>query len=279
MTTKLDPPQVPPLTPAQHTRLRNRVLDQTQPAGAARRRWIAPVAAVGAVAAVAAVAAGTVAVADRIHDQGVPVSETPTATPSVKVKNSLPPNADTDLPLPTSVDLGPVPANEANAAAQASCRFPNGRSKPVQVLWDRRVRGLSPTSKLMILLVKGPPQPGGYYDQGIALCQPGMNIVAVRDTDWAPQPTKAQPLTRIGGSGFSTGPTERSFQFWKLYRAHPTVARIESRYVWKGGAAPWIRGIVTNGYAYTDSRAILHDNSTPTEQVRAYDASGHRIPL
>jgi hypothetical protein len=277
MNTQVTPPTIPPLSPSQRSRLRNRVMDQVNPQHSATRRWAAPVIAVGAVAAVVA---GTIALTNG--DQGAPgvTSTTPSSTPSgIRSATKAPPLG---LEIPADADLGPVPATEAATVANKSCKLPNEPGVHVQVLWARRVRGLQGSG--MLLLVKGPSQPGGYFHQGIATCLAGMSISAVRDSDWAKRPTPAQGMSVLGGSGFSeaaAGGKPARTQFWGLYRVRPEIVRIESRLVWKNGSAPWIKGVVDNGYAYTDSRSIS-PKGLPTDltvQFRAYNTQGKEVPV
>ncbi len=279
MNTQLTPPPVPPLSPSQRSRLRNRVMDQVHPQHSTTRRWAAPVIAVGAVAAVVA---GTIVLTNG--DQGAPgvTSTTPSNTPSAVRTATKPTSTPLGLEIPTDADLGPVPAAEAATVANKSCKLPNEPGVHVQVLWARRIRALKGSG--MVLLVKGPSQPGGYFNQGIATCVAGMSISAVRDTDWAKRPTAAQGLSILGVNGFSEaaagGKPARS-QLWGLYRVRSNIVRIESRMVWKNGSAPWIKGIVDGGYAYTDSRAVS-PKGLPTNldvQYRAYDAQGNEVPV
>jgi hypothetical protein len=244
---------------------------------------VAPVAAVGAVGAVVA---GTLVLVDGPRRTPVPAGEASTSptrgtTPQSTKHSASPvsPQPVIVLPFPTSADLGPVPAAEANAAAQKDCRLPDARSKAIQVLWARQVHGISTASKVLTLLVKGPAQPGGTYDQGIALCQPGLGIFPVSDAQWAKTPGR-EGVIAIGGSGFSTGPTKMTFQLWTVYRARPEIVRIESRYVWKGGSGPWIKGVVADGFAYTDSRATpVGTIQGMRQELRAYDANGRLVPI
>jgi hypothetical protein len=189
-----------------------------------------------------------------------------------------------DLALPPDSDLGPVPAAEAKAVAEESCRRPRGSTAPIEVIWARRVRGIKQADRTIVMLVKGPAKSNGYYDQGIAVCQPASAMSSVRDTDWAKQPTQAQGLSLLSGSGFSEkGAAGKPVQAesWSVYRARPEIARIESRFVWKNGTGPWTKGVVEGGYAYTDSRVRSEAAipGEPTEQLRAYDAKGNLIPV
>jgi hypothetical protein len=299
MNIQLDPPQVPPLSQSKRSQLRNRVMDKSRPAGSTRR-WAAPVIAVGAVAAVVA---GTLAITNNsVGAPGVAgttpsqqPSMTPTQPPRATATNTpgrTPSNTPggsitsgpIELALPADIDLGPVPLAEATSTARESCNLPGAKGTALQVLWARRVVGLQPTSRAMVLLVKGAAQPGGYYDQGLAVCHLTTSISAVRDTDWAKHPTKAQGISVLGGNGFAergaTGKPVRA-QGWTLYRARPEIARIESRYVWAGGSGSWTKGVVQGGFAFTDSR-VSSEKKLPenlTEQLRAYDASGKPVPV
>ncbi|GAB3922412.1 hypothetical protein GCM10029976_010840 [Kribbella albertanoniae] len=269
MTTRLDPPQVPPLTPDQHARLRRRVMNKTRPArGTTSRRWVPAVA----VAAVAAIAIGAVAIG-RPDGNTPPVTRSSTPKPSqpaVKTVRPATPPPSMNLAIPTDIDLGPA-ASPAAAAAK-SCMSVGKQST---VLWARQVKGIAPGSKAVVLLLKGPAQPGDVYRQGIWLCQAGAMVQPVRDSDWAKQPTATKGLAVLTAGGFSTGSTV-SAQSWTIYRAHPQIDRIETRYVWKGGSGPWVKGVVDGGFAYTDTR-VKFPGKTPaglTHQLRAFDAAG-----
>ena len=84
MNTELEPPRVPPLTPAERSRLRNQVMDRSRPTEhRPGRRWLAPAIAVGAVAAVVT---GTLVVTQKSPDDaGVAGTSAGPASPEAKV--------------------------------------------------------------------------------------------------------------------------------------------------------------------------------------------------
>lgn len=287
MSTKLDPPRVLPLTPTQHARLRKNVMTRTRPAAA--RSWLVPLVAVGAVAAVVA---GSITVLNRpAHDDGLPATETsptPTARRTDPKSHKVPAPASEQtsssviiLPFPTAVDLGPVSPEEAKRVATAKkCHVPGGGPGPLQVLWARRVKGVSPNSSVVTVIVKAAEQSTGPYSQEIAVCQSGIGTYMIQDKYWNRQPTPQHGISAVVGSSWSNEPTQMFFQHWTIYRARPGIARIESRYVWNGGAGKWIRGVVAGAFAYTDSRAIPEGSRAGlTEQFRAYDATGRPVPI
>ncbi|GAA0585007.1 hypothetical protein HPO96_10175 [Kribbella sandramycini] len=264
MNTRLDPPPVPPLPPAERDRIRRRVMTKSRPTtGTPIRRWV-PAVAVGAVAAVAV---GGVVIG-RLNTASPPPVGGRTPTPSL----SLSAPATKPAEAPADVDLGPL-AGAAEIASR-SCKIQPG---PIQVLWARQVQGAAAGSKEAVLLVKGSAQPGGTYDHGIAVCQAGAMITPVRDTEWD-EPTGARDLTPLGSGGISTPP---SAYVWTLYRARPNIARIETRYVWQGGSSPWRKGVVTGGFAFADFRVSFTKKAPPglEPELRAYDAAGRPVPV
>ncbi|ADB32281.1 hypothetical protein Kfla_3219 [Kribbella flavida DSM 17836] len=293
MNPQLDPPAVPPLTPARRARLRHQVLDQasaSDPTGrlargtgshplsgeatsgtpathgrAGGRRWLAPALAVGAVAAVAA---GTVVVSNgRPGTDGAPAagpsaSVSAPATPSQQPTTPRTPtsSATASAPWLAEVDLGPAGAAETAAVAKR-CKVPG--AKKVEPLWSRKVAvpGIrTPPSGVVVLTKSTPGQPGGTYGQGLFACFPAGMSAAVRDTAWSEQPTRANGVVTLADTGSVGGagddkPSFASFQ--TLFRARPEIARIESRATWRGGHGQWTKGAVAGGFAYTHSTAII----------------------
>jgi hypothetical protein len=90
MNIRLDPPPVPPLSPAERARLRNRVMDRVQPERhGSRRSWVAPVVGVGAVAAVVP---GTLVITNRPPDEpGIAGMPAAAATPTRAASTDAPP--------------------------------------------------------------------------------------------------------------------------------------------------------------------------------------------
>jgi hypothetical protein len=72
-----------------------------------------------------------------------------------------------------------------------------------------------------------------------------------------------------------------TLQSWRLYRAHPEVAKVEARYVLNGTTGPWTNEVVDDGFAYIEVRAngkFTVGQKLKTE-VRAFDAQGRQIPI
>ncbi|GAB2590327.1 hypothetical protein [Kribbella endophytica] len=286
MNTQLEPPKVPPLTPDRRTQLRNRVLDQAartdQPQ--TRRRWVAPAVA---VTAVGAVVAGSVAVAGRT-DEVLPAPQV-AASPSPTIdKTKIVKVAKDYLP---KVDLGPVSAAEAARAADA-CKLP-GATK-IDALWSRRVAipgTTGPKSGVVVLTKSTPGQPGGTYDLGIFTCFAGGAGAAVHDTEWKKQPSPSNPAIALSGMGQVGGSGDEKSayaSYENIFRVHPRIARIESRYVWAKGQGKWTQGVVAGGFAYTHSTALIppgqyqpkpDGKSDLDQQYRAYDAAGKPVPI
>lgn len=258
MNTQLEPPRVPPLSPAERSRLRNQVMDRSRPGDhRAGRRWIAPVVAVGSVAAVVA---GTLVITNRpLDDPGVATAATPTV-------------ARTGLEV--------VPDADATAAFAKSCeRRIHGELKhPLTVVWARRVPGKTSKSSDILMIVKGSGA------SGIASCLAPSGAGGWEKSPpavwWSTFPSKKEGLAGLTGGTSSTSEPKPESRIWMLYRARPEIARVESRYVSRGTVGPWQRGYVDSGYAYTDNRtnSVLSASSL-RQEVRAYDAQGQLLPI
>jgi|tagenome__1003787_1003787.scaffolds.fasta_scaffold20920449_3 hypothetical protein len=261
MNVRLDPPPVPRLSPAERSRLRNRVMDKSRPADHRPvRRWIAPVAAVGAVAAVVA---ATLVITDKPSDDPG-VAGTATAATSTAAR----------------IGLEVVPDAEATAAFAKSCerRLHLRLDRPLTVAWARRVPGANPKSTEVLMIVKGSGT------SGIAFCVdppgPGMWEQDPSARRWSKPPARKEGLAALTSGSSSVSAPKPVYRMWTLYRARPEIARVESRLVWKGTASPWQRGYVDSGYAYTDNRMnVAVDVRTVRQEVRAYDAQGRLLPI
>ncbi|GAA1717333.1 hypothetical protein GCM10009745_77570 [Kribbella yunnanensis] len=280
MSTDLEPPTVPPLSPDQHDRLRRQLMQKTRPAVRRTRAWAAPLVAVGTVAAIVA---GTITVVQHPRTEQDPAAS---PSPSQKVESSKlptsvkPPQSAIILPFPDDVDLGPVSAADAAEAAK-SCHVPGGGPGALNVLWSRRLKGAAPGSSFIHLVVQGAERSTGPYSQVLAVCQQGIGVYMIQDSYWTKAATSKRAVEAFVGSSWSTQPTRMYFQHWTMYWARKDVARIESRYVWPGGSSAWIKGVVDGHFAYTDSRGIPVGKKpfNPTEQIRAYDAQGRPVPI
>jgi hypothetical protein len=259
MNTELEPPRVPPLSPAERARLRNQVMDRARPTeNRPSRRMIAPVVAVGAVAAAVA---GTLVITNR------PPADPGVAGPATA---ATPTTARTGLPV--------VPDAEATAAFAKSCeRHLHAKlDPPLTVVWARRVPGANPKKTDILMIVKGSG------NSGIASCvaPAGGGGWQKDSSDWTKLPTRQKGLTGLTGGTSSTSEPKPASRIWMLYRARPEIARVESRYVWKGTAGPWEQGYVDNGYAYADNRTnAVVSAATVRQEVRAYDAQGQLIAV
>ena len=291
MNTDLEPPRVPPLTAAEHARLRNQLMDKTQPA---RRRparhWAAPMIAVGAVAAVVA---GTLVVTNGSPDDaGVAGTSTPQASAGAKV----------------GVDLGAVPQRDL-AKVVTECQFPE-EGGPAQIIWSRHVRGITrdstalvavalntkkaPTPKTTVTRGGRKPGTGGApsgaklgYRYCLTRTPPSAKLGSVGsvgrvpDKNWQTQPTDQRALVTLGSEDANLTYARTTLQAWAVYRALPSVATVEVRYVLDGRRGPWTKGVVEGGFAYTEVQAdgkFTVGQRLKTE-VRAFDARGKQIPV
>ncbi|GAA1584420.1 hypothetical protein GCM10009804_45910 [Kribbella hippodromi] len=261
MTTQLDqqpvPPPVPPLSTDQRNRLRRQVMERTAPATGSTRRWIAPAIAVGAVAAVVA---GTLAITHQRTDPQVAGVPAATTVSGLKV----------------------VPDAEAAAAFKNTCLAPGKKLKdPIKVLWARRVPGRTLASTNILMLVKGSSELGASGVEACLTAGTRRGEVSAAGVPWNQPPTRKQGLRALSGGRYSTQTPAPQSQLWTLYQASPEIARIESRFVWKGGKGPWQPGYVDSGFAYTDSRSntFVPVTGSQHEEVRAYDAQGRLIPI
>jgi len=292
MNTELEPPRVPPLSAAEHARMRNQLMDETRPAARRPvRRWVAPGIGVGAVAAVVA---GALVVANKSSDDAGVAGTTSQASPEAKV----------------GVDLGAVPQRDL-AKISAECQFP-GEAGPVQLVWSRQVRGISKDSTTLVALAlntkqttaKPPtnpitprngrkPGPGGApsnFKLGYRYCMtrvpPAGKLGAigavgrVGDKTWRTELTPRRGLVALGGSSGDFTNDLRNLQAWAIYRALPGVATVEARYVLDGVPGPWTKGVVDGGFAYTEvqARGKFTVGEKLTTEVRAFDSRGKQIP-
>ena len=291
MNTDLEPPRVPPLTPAERSRLRNQVMDRSRPTEhRPGRRWLAPVIAVGAVAAVVT---GTLVVTQKSPDDaGVAGTSAGPASPEAKV----------------GVDLGPVPPADV-AKIVADCQFPD-EAGPAQLVWSRHVRGITKDSSTLVALALNtkkatapPPTATGRIRKpgtggapstaklGYRFCitrlppssQLGAtgSVARVEDKVWRTQPTAQRGLVALSSTDGDFTNDLTTLQAWRLYRASPDVAKVEARYVLNGKTGPWTNGVVDGGFAYIEVQAngkFTVGQRLKTE-VRAFDAQGKQLSI
>lgn len=292
MNTELEPPRIPPLSAAERSRHRNQLMERTRPAQHRPvRRWVAPVIGVGAVAAVVA---GTLVVTHNPPGD-VGTAGTPLASPEAKV----------------GVDLGTVPRGDV-AKLVAECQFP-GEPGPAELVWSRHVRGITKDSTALVALARDtkggtakPTVTGGRdgvmrksggggapstaklgYRFCLTRTPPNAKLGAigtvgrVDDKAWQAQPTAQRGLVALGSTDGDFTNDLTTLQAWRLYRAHPDVAKVEARYVLDGKTGPWTSGVVENGFAYTEVQAkgkFKVGQSLKTE-VRAFNAKGRPVPV
>jgi hypothetical protein len=270
--------------------MRNQLMERTRPATRhPARRWVAPV--VG-VAAVGAVVAGTLVVTQNSDEPGVAGTSTPLASPEAKI----------------GVDLGAVPQGDL-AKIVADCQFPD-EAGPAQLVWSRHVRGITKDSTALVALalntkratVRPPavpgagrkPGPGGApstaklgYRYCMTRIPPSAQLGAVgavgrvEDKAWQTEPTAQRGLVALGTTDGDFTNNLTTLQAWRLYRAHPDVAKVEARYVLDGKTGPWTNGVVDSGFAYIEVQAngkFTVGERLKTE-VRAFDAQGRPVPI
>ncbi|MEV6414972.1 hypothetical protein [Kribbella sp. NPDC051718] len=274
MNLKLDPPQIPPLSPATRSRLRNNLMERTAPVSRSSHRWAAPTIT---AAAVAAVLAGTLVAVDQYG--GSNQADPPAA-------------GDTDI---VDRDLGPATPQQIDAAIKA-CMIPH--SRPLQTVWSRRVLGPDGPADTpgTILLVREPaPRPAGHPPLSFCLA-PIPVATGHEEREIAKLPTAAQGILIIDRTTDLTRPAGRPGELPKsrpdrsnvgaevgtsLIRVRPGIARLESRYVWKDGAGLWSEGAVADGFGFTQS--VVDTGTAPRveqrEEFRAFDSSGNQVPL
>ncbi|GAA0946293.1 hypothetical protein GCM10009554_41950 [Kribbella koreensis] len=280
MNTRLEPPRVPPLSPAQRSRLRNRVMDTNRPPSKGIRRWAVPALA---VAATFAVVAGTLVAVDQHSGSSKP---------------DVPPAGDPGI---VNRDLGPATPQQVKAAIK-DCMIPH--SRPLQTVWSRRVfgeGGPADTPGTIVLVREPAPRPTGHPPLSFCLA-PVPVATGHEESEIAKIPTAAQgiliidrttavrppsiPPGRVGPSGKLPPDGPRSSNAGaevgtSLMRVRPGIARLESRFVWTGGAGPWTEGAVADGFGFTQS--VVDTGATPRaqqrEEFRAFDSSGNPVPL
>lgn len=288
MNTRLEPPPVPPLSPSQRSRLRNRVLDGagTQPVSH-YRRWTVPAVA---VAAVGAVIGGTLLAGSQA---GGPAPGTPPVAGTGGTTGTT--GSATPASAAVKLDRGPATAAQISRAIKA-CN-PLGWEQD-QAVWSRQVVDFAsgkPKPYVLVLIKRigdPPTELGAEHKLGLMACTPPGGGSAVLDKVWTQTPGRAEGLVSLGGLGSIGGsPGGTVAHFPTYHRARPEIARIESRITWKGGAGKWYEGVVTDGIAYTSSTAELpagvytppnpdgSETSSVKEEIRAFDALGNRVPV
>src|SRR5262249_31993687 len=146
------------------------------------------------------------------------------------------------------------PDAEATAAFMKSCarRFHGQPKPPLTVVWARRLPRQTLTSTDILMIVKGS---GASAGTASCLAPAGAGIwMQQPPAAWTKLPTRQQGLAGLTGGSNSISAAKPESRIWMLYRARPEIARIESRFVWKGSAGPWRQGYVDNGYAYAENR-------------------------
>jgi hypothetical protein len=290
MNTELEPPRVAPLSAAERSRMRNQLMERTRPATRRpARHWVAPMVGVGAVAAVVA---GTLVVTQNSPDEPGAAGTSTLASPEAKV----------------GVDLGAVPKGDV-AKIVADCQFPD-EAGPAQLVWSRHVRGITKDSTALVALAlntkratapptatvnRGGRKPGtggapSTAKLGYRYCMtripPSAKLGAVgtvgrvEDKAWQTQPTAQRGLVALGTADGDFTNNLTTLQAWRLYRAHPDVAKVEARYVLDGKTGPWTNGVVDGGFAYIEVQAkgkFTVGEQLKTE-VRAFDGQGRPVP-
>lgn len=290
MNTELEPPRVAPLTATERSRMRNQLMERTRPATRRpARNWVAPMVGVGAVAAVVA---GTLVVTQNSDEPGAAGTST-LASPEAKV----------------GVDLGAVAKGDV-AKIVADCQFPD-EGGPAQLVWSRHVRGITKDSTALVALAlntkratapptatvnRGGRKPGtggapSWAKLGYRFCMTRMpssaklgavgTVGRVEDKAWQTQPTAQRGLVALGTSDGDFTNDLTTLQAWRLYRAHPDVAKVEARYVLDGKHGPWTNGVVDGGFAYLEVQAkgkFTVGEQLKTE-VRAFDRQGRPVPI
>ncbi|RZT16954.1 hypothetical protein EV649_4489 [Kribbella sp. VKM Ac-2569] len=290
MNTELEPPRVPPLSAAERSRMRNQLMERTRPATRRpARHWVAPMVGVGAVAAVVA---GTLVVTQNSPDEpGAAGTSASLASPEARV----------------GVDLGAVPQGDV-AKIVADCQFP-GEGGPAQLVWSRHVRGITKDSSALVALAlntkrataqptvtRGGRKPGSGgapstaklgYRYCMTRIPPSAKLGAVgavgrvEDKAWQTEATAQRGLVALGTTDGDFTNDLTTLQAWRLYRAHPDVAKVEARYVLGGKTGPWTSGVVDGGFAYIEVQAngkFTVGQRLKTE-VRAFDAQGRPVPV
>jgi hypothetical protein len=286
MNTRLEPPTVRPLDQARRAQVRNNLMDRTAPVSRRPHRWAGPAIT---AAAVAAVLAGTLVAVDQHTGSN---------------QADVPPAGDSKV---INRDLGPASPQQIAAAIKA-CMIPH--SRPLQTVWSRRVVGPGGPADTpgTILLVREPaPRPAGHPPLSFCLA-PWPVATGHEESEIAKLPTAAQGILILDRTADFNSPTTSADPTWKLpssgspgkvstsgpigrtvgaevgtslLRVRPGIARLESRYVWNGGAGPWSAGAVADGFGFTQS--VADTGTTPRvqqhEEFRAFDAAGNQVPL
>ncbi|MGW7683026.1 hypothetical protein ACWGID_19990 [Kribbella sp. NPDC054772] len=299
MNTELEPPRVPPLTAAEHARMRNQLMERARPD--TRRPAPHRVAPVVGVAAVAAVVAGTLVITQKSPDHaGVAGTSTPVAAPTLAYGTAKP-------QARVGVDLGPVPQAQL-AKVVNECQFPD-EPGPAELVWSRHVRGISKDSTTLVGLARdtkgATPKPvngdggrrpgagaGGApapFSLGYRYClsrTPPLSklgsigtVGRVDDKAWRADPTVQRGLVALAGSDGDFTNDLHTLQAWRIYRALPEIAKVEARYVLDGKPGPWTSGVVDGGFAYTEVQATgtFKSGQHLKTEIRAFDAKGRQL--
>jgi hypothetical protein len=107
------------------------------------------------------------------------------------------------------------------------------------------------------------------------------SVARVEDKAWRTEPTAQRGLVTLGSTDGDITNDLTTLQAWRLYRAHPDVAKVEARYVLDGKTGPWTSGVVDGGFAYLEVQAngkFTLGQRLETE-VRAFDAQGRPVPV
>jgi hypothetical protein len=268
MNLDLDPPPVPPLSPAQRARIREQIMQS--PVGRTPRRWAVPIAA---VTAVAAVIAGVTFAGRHGVDTAPPI---------------------TNLPVPDAikVDLGPADAGEL-AKLKRTCQT-GFRQTPGEVLWSRKVKRFASISKeknltgVVALMKVSQPKARPGHSLGVLFCTADGSGHGVLDSNWTANPSPAQGMLAIdelthveAGMPPNGAPMLEVNEAWGMYRVRPEIARIQSRLVWADGSTPWYEGVVLDGIAYAVAADTITKSPKPhaVREFQAFDNHGRPVPL
>jgi hypothetical protein len=260
-----------------------------------RPTWI-PVLA--AACGIAVITTGVVVLTRPGHDDSAPpIASTPSSatTPVIREVRKVPADGSARV----SLDLGPAGRNDALAAAreclaegvvaQGNTHLIDSAGHDVKVPSPAEASTATVHDAHWIRTLPGYNRKAGQGKRALVQTFTTTKGVWVMCIDNHYQ--RISKDRRPGGDAFLSYPVngqwmassdpasggKSTFYTDLVFDALPSVARVEVRLRWSGGASPWYGVTVKGGAGFVEASQLVHDQERAETDIRAFDASGKQV--